>query len=322
MNARPLLALAIGLAAIVAPAVAQTYPDKPVRLLVGFAAGGSADLSARAIADGMAASLGKPVVVENRPGAGSLVAATAVARSDPDGYTLMYGGISMSIQLAIDSSANFDPLGELATAGLVAEAPNVLVINAQLPVKSVKELVAYLKANRTSFASVGVGTSLHLLGEMLKDVAKVDVVHVPYKGSGPALNDLMGGRIDMMFDNLITSLPLIRSGKIRALAVTAPRRASQLPDVPTMGEAGFDGFETSVWFGVFAPRKTPLAVVERVSAALSASQADPKVSARFGTLAMDMLKSDSPEAADAFFRRDIQHWKSTVTRVGLKVEKN
>ena len=225
MNARPLLALAIGLAAIVAPAVAQTYPDKPVRLIVGFAPGGSADLSARAIADGMAASLGKPVVVENRPGAGSLVAATAVARSDPDGYTLMYGGISMSIQLAIDSSANFDPLGELATAGLVAEAPNVLVINAQLPVKSVKELVAYLKANRSSFASVGVGTSLHLLGEMLKDVAKVDVVHVPYKGSGPALNDLMGGRIDMMFDNLITSLPLIRSGKIRTQDAASGRRA-------------------------------------------------------------------------------------------------
>ena len=318
-----LCVVALGLLSVGAGGVsAQTYPDRPVRLLVGFAPGGSADLSARAVSDGLAVALGKPVIVENRPGAGSIVAASAVAKSDPDGYTLMYGGISLSVQVAIDPSTPLDPLAEFATIGLIAEAPNVLVVGAQLPVYSVKDLIAYAKANRSSFGSVGVGTSLHLLGEMLKDSAKIDIVHVPYKGSVPALNDIMGGRLEMMFDNVITALPLIRGGKIRALAVTTPKRTPQLPDVPTMIEAGYSSFETSVWFAVFAPKKTPRPVVDRIAAAITASLADPKVLARFASLNMDALRSESPAAAETFFRRDIERWKATVAKTGVKVEKN
>ena len=255
VNARVALACAVLLCSGLA--FGQGYPDRPVRMLVGFTAGGSADLSARAISDGLAASLGKPVLIENRPGAGSIIAATAVAR-----------------------------------------------------------------AKRISYASVGIGSSLHLMGEMLKDRAKIDAVHIPYKGSVPALADIMGGRVEFMFDNLITALPQVKGGKIRALAVTSPKRTPQLPEVPTMAEAGFDNFETSVWFAVFAPRKTSRPVVERIAAAITASLSDPKITARFVPLSMDVLKSESPEAAAAFFRRDVQNWKATVAKAGVRIEKN
>ena len=301
---------------------AQNFPDKPIRLLVGFAAGGSADLAARAIADGLGAALGKPVIVENRPGAGSVIAASAVARAEPDGYTLLFGSIALSVQVAVDPSTPLDPLNELAPVGLVSEAPNVLVVNPQLPVKTVKELIAYSRSHPVSFASSGVGTTLHLSGEMLKEAAKLDIVHVPYKGSGPALTDLMGGRVQMMFDNIITSAPLIRTGKLRALAVTTAKRTKQLPDVPTMVEAGFENFETSVWFGIFAPKKTPRPVVNRVASAISESLADPKVTSRFEPLNMDLMRSDSPERFEEFFRRDIERWKATVAKTGVKVQKN
>lgn len=311
-----LFALAAGHAA------AQSYPEKPVRLLVGFAAGGAADLAARAIADGLGTSLGKPVIVENRPGAGSVVAASAVARAEPDGYTLLFGSIALSVQVAIDPATPLDPLNELAPVGLVSEAPNVLVVYPQLPVRSVKELIGYAKANPVSFASSGVGTTLHLSGEMLKEAARIDIVHVPYKGSGPALNDLVTGRVQMMFDSIITSMPLIKAGKLRPLAVTTARRTKLLPDVPTMREAGFDNFETSVWFGVMAPRKTPRPIVERIAGAISASLYDPKIAARFEPLSMDLMRSESPEHFEQFWRRDIQRWKATVAKTGVKVEKN
>lgn len=301
---------------------AQTYPDKPVRMLVGFAAGGSADLAARAIADALGNALGKPVIVENRPGAGSLVAASAVARADADGYTLLFGSIALSVQVAIDPAAPLDPLNELAAVGLVSEAPNVLVVYPPLPVRTVKELVGYARGNAVSFASSGVGTTLHLSGEMLKEAAKLNIVHVPYKGSGPALNDLMSGRVQMMFDSIVTSLPLIKAGRLRALAVAAAKRTKQLPEVPTMVEAGFENFETSVWFGVLAPKKTPRPIVNRVAGAISNSLSDPKIAARFEPLSMDIMRSESPERFEDFFRRDIQRWKDTVAKTGVKVEKN
>jgi len=316
------IAIGVLLLAFATLAAGQTYPDRPVKMLVGFAPGGSADLSARAISEGLAQALGKPVVIENRPGAGSIIAATAVARAEPDGYTLLYGGISLSVQMAIDPALSIDPPNDFITVGLIAEAPNVLVIGAQLPVRSVTELVGYAKANRIGFGSVGVGSSLHFLGEMLKDRARIDIAHIPYKGSVPALADMMGGRLEMMFDNLITALPHIKAGKIRALAVTAPKRTPHLPDVPTMAEAGYENFETSVWFAIFAPRKTPRPVVDRLAAAIAASLADPKITARFVPLSMDVLKSDTPEIADAYFRRDINNWKSTVLKSGVKVERN
>ena len=302
-------------------AFAQTYPEKPVRMLVGFAPGGAADLAARAIADGLGASLGKPVIVENRPGAGSLIAANAVARAEADGYTILFGSIALSVQVAIDPAASIDPVSELAAVALVSEAPNVLVVHPELPVRTVRELIAHARANPVTFASSGVGTTLHLSGEMLKEVAKLDLVHAPYKGSSPALADLMAGRVQMMFDSVITSLPLVKAGKLRALAVTTAKRSKLLPQVPTMVEEGFENFETSVWFGLLAPKRTPRPVIERLAGAVARNLADPKIAARFEGLSMDVLKSDSPEQFEAFFRKDIERWKATVQKAWVRVQK-
>ncbi len=301
---------------------AQVVGDKPIRMMVGFTPGGSADLAARAVVEGMGAALGRPIVVENRPGAGSIVAAVAVARSDPDGSTLLFGSISLSVQAAIDPALPLDMLNDLIPVGLVSEAPNVLVVNPQIPVRTVRDLVAYAKGQSLSFSSGGIATTQHLAGEMFKEAAGVDIVHVPYKGSGPALNDLMGGRVHLMFDNLSTSMQLIKAGKLRVLAVTTPRRTRQLPDVPTMVEAGFENFENSVWFGVFAPKNTQRDVVNRVAAAISTALADPRAVARYEALSMDVLRSESPQRFAEFFRRDVERWKATVIKTGIKVEKN
>ena len=319
MERRQVLGLLAG-AAMLPGALAQS--SAPLKVLVGFTPGGSADLAARAVTDGIGAALGRPVVVENRPGAGSMIAATAVARAEPDGSTLLFGSISLSVLAAVEPSPPIDLVNDLAPVGTAAEGPNVLVVNPQLPIRTVADLVAYAKANPVSFSSGGVATTQHLAGEMFKEAARLDIVHVPYKGSGPALNDLMGGRVQMMFDNISSSGQLIRAGKLRALAVTTARRTRQLPDVPTMVEAGFQNFETSVWFGVFAPRRTPKEVVDRVAAALATTLADPKVAARYESLGMDVLRSDSPERFAEFFRKDVERWKATVAKAGIKVDRN
>lgn len=322
MNRRWLLGLFT--VAVAAPGVFAQAPvdSRPVRVLVGFTPGGSADLAARAVTDGIGTALGRPIIVENRPGAGSMIAATAVARAEPDGNTLLFGSISLSVLAATDPAPPIDLVNDLVPVGTAAEAPNVLVVNPQLPVKSVRDLIAYAKANPTSFASGGVATTQHLAGEMFKEAAKIDIVHVPYKGSGPALNDLMGGLVQMMFDNLSSSNQLIRAGKLRALAVTTAKRTRQLPGVPTMVEAGFENFETSVWFGVFAPKNTPRETVNRIAEAITASLADAKTAARYESLSMDVLRSDSPERFAEFFRRDVARWKATVAKAGIKIEKN
>ena len=326
-QSRRAVAIAIAfccLAAAAPPAPAQApYPDRTVRMVVGFAAGGAADLIARVVATDLAERLGKPVIVENRPGAGSQVAAVAVARAEPDGYTLFFGSISLSVQMAIDPAMQLNPLTELAPIALVAEAPNVLVVNPQLPVRSVKELVAYAKAgNPVNFASSGVGTTLHLAGEMLKGAAGVNLTHVPYKGSGPALNDLMGGQVQMMFDNLSTAMPLVRAGKLRPLAVTTRARSSLLPDVPTMVEVGFENSEASVWFGLFGPRSTPRPIVDRLAREIAAMLADPRTPPKLVPLSMDVLKSESPEKFAEFFRQDAERWKKVVAAAGVKLDKN
>ncbi len=312
-----------GLMAAMSVGAQGVYPDRPIRLLVGFAPGGAADLAGRAFADALSERLGKQVIIENRPGAGGVVAAIAAAKADTDGYTLLFGSSALSVQLAIDPSMQIDPLNDLVSIALVSEVPNVLVVSPDLPVRNVRELILYGQAGRTmSFGSSGIGTSLHLSGEILKDVAQLNMVHVPYKGSAGALTDLMSGRIEMMFDSLATSLPLIKGGKIRPLAVTSRGRSSLLPDVPTMLEAGYENFETSVWFGLFAPKKLPAPIVARLASITTASLGDPKVVARLANLSMDVLRSESPERFSEFFKRDIQRWKNTVIKTGVKVEKN
>jgi len=300
------------------------YPDRPVRMLVGFAAGGSADLVGRVAAQALGDRLGKPVIVENRPGAGSLTAAQAAARAEPNAYTILLGSIALSVQVGVNPGMAFDPLKELAPIALIAQAPNVLVVHPGLPVRTVGDLVTYAKSGQAlNFASSGVATTLHLAGEMLKNaVGAPNMTHVPYKGSGPALSDLMGGQVQMMFDNLATALPLIQGGKLRALAVTTRTRSAKLPDVPTMLEAGFDNFEVSVWFGLFAPTGTPRPLIDRLAREMNAALADPAVIARLDPLNVDVMKSESPEKMAEFFSADVQRWKKAVAEAKLKLDGN
>jgi tripartite-type tricarboxylate transporter receptor subunit TctC len=310
---------AVGLA-IAGPSFAQAPgTSRPLRVLVGFAPGGAADLAARVMAEALSQRLGQAVVIENRPGAGGIVAAQAVSKAEPDGATVLFGSMAMSVQLALDPSMKFDPLRELAPIGLISEAANVLEVPADSPVRTVRQLVEHGKGRSLSFGSSGIGTSLHLSGEMLKHATRSDMVHVPYKGSAPALTDLVAGRVDFMFDSLASSMPFIKAGKLRALAVTSRTRSAHLPDVPTMAEAGFPDIETSVWFGLFAPAGTPAPAVNRMAGAITASLQDPQVMRRLSDLSMDIAKSDAPEKFGEFFARDVQRWKDTLARVNVSV---
>src|SRR5438034_5972010 len=255
-------ALAAALLVVAAPvALGQVaYPTKPVRLVVPFPAGGTTDLLARAAAQKLSEAWGQQVIVDNRPGAAGNIGAELVAKAAPDGYTLLMGTVGThAINASLYAKMPYDHVKDFAPVILVAGVPNVLVVNPSLPVHSVQELIAYAKANpgKLNFASSGSGTSIHLSGELFKVMTGVQMTHVPYKGSAPALQDLLGGQVQLMFDNLPPSLPQIKAGRLRALAVTSATRAPALPDVPTVAEAGLPGFEASSWFGVLAPAGTP-----------------------------------------------------------------
>ena len=245
-------------AAFAIGASAQPYPTKPIRIVVPFPAGGTTDVLARAAAQKLTETLGQPAVVDNRPGAGGNIGAELVAKSAPDGYTLLMGTVGThAINPSLYPKMPYDHLRDFAPVILVAGVPNVLVINPSLPVNSVQELIAYAKANpgKLNFASSGNGTSIHLSAELFKTMAGVQMAHIPYKGSAPALQDLAGGQVQLMFDNLPSALALIRAGRLKALAVTSKERAPALPDVPTIAESGLPGFEASSWFDCSHPRE-------------------------------------------------------------------
>ena len=278
-----LLAL-LGTALLALPAIANAqtpaYPTKPIRLVVPFPAGGATDILAREVAKHLTETWGQSVVVDNRPGAGGNIGSELVAKSPPDGYTLEMGTVGThAINASLYSKMPYDHVKDFVPVILVAGVPNVLVVNPSVPVNSVQEFIAYAKANpgKLNFASSGSGTSIHLSGELFKVMAGVQMTHVPYKGSAPALQDLLGGQVQLMFDNLPPSLPQIKAGKLRALAVTSATRAPALPDVPTVAEAGLPGFEASSWFGVLAPAGTPPAIVAKLHGALMTVMKDPGV---------------------------------------------
>ena len=257
----------LALTAVGAPA--QTYPTKPIRLVVPFPAGGTTDILAREVGQTLSASLGQPVVIDNRPGAAGNIGSELVAKSAPDGYTLLMGTVGThAINPSLYARLPYDHVADFAPVILVARVPNVLEVTPSLPVYSVADLIKLAKQSpgRINFASSGSGTSIHLSGELFKTMAGVDMTHVPYKGSAPALTDLIGGQVQVMFDNLPSSLPQIKAGKLRAIAVTSTQRAPALPDVPTIAESGLPGFEATSWFGVVAPAGTPPAIVARLNA--------------------------------------------------------
>ena len=304
-----------------AAAQAQTWPSKPVRYVVPFPPAGATDITARIIADKISGPLGQSVVVENRPGAAGNVGSEFVAKSAPDGYTMLQVTVAQSISATLYAKLNYDLEKDLAPAAMVALVPNVMIVNPSLPAKSVAEFIALAKAKpgKINFASSGSGTSIHMSAEMFKMLTGVDIVHVPYKGSGPALADLLGGQVDVMFDNLTSSIGHIRGGKLRALAVTTVTRYPELPDVPTMQEAGVAGYEATAWFGIMVPKGTPREIAMRINGEVNKALAQVDVKeklAQQGALA----RSWTPEEFGSFIHNEIVKWAKVVKASGAKVE--
>ena len=298
------------------------YPSKPIRIVVPFPAGGTTDVLARAAAQKLTESLGQPVVVDNRPGAGGNIGAELVAKSAPDGYTMLMGTVGThAINASLYPKMPYDHVRDFAPVILVAGVPNVLVVNPSLPVNSVQELIAYGKANpgKLNFASSGNGTSIHLSGELFKTMTGVQMAHIPYKGSAPAIQDLAGGQVQLMFDNLPSALPLIKAGRLKALAVTSKTRAAVLPDVPTVAESGLPGFEASSWFGLLAPAGTPQPVIAKVNAEIAKWLATPEAKEKLLAQGANVA-GGTPEDFARHIAAETAKWQKVVKESGAKID--
>jgi len=325
MFARWLIAVIV--CAFLAPAQAQTWPSKPVRIVVPFPPGGTTDIVARSIGVELQRMWQHAVVIENRPGAGGNIGADLVAKATPDGYTLLMGTVGThAINKALfeqnGAKMPFDPAKDFVPITLAAGVPNVMVINPKLPVNTVAEFIAYAKARpgQLNMASSGNGTSIHLSGELFKTVTGVYMVHFPYRGSAPAITDLIAGNMNVMFDNLPSALPHIKSGRLKALAVTSRTRSPALPDVPTIEEAaGLKGFDASSWFGLFAPAGTPRTIVDKIQADVAKALAQPEVRERFIAQGADPGGNTSDQFA-AFIRAETDKWTRVVKFSNAKVD--
>lgn len=297
-----------------------TWPEKPLRLMIPFAAGGNTDIVARLIAPELGKILGQTVVVENKPGASGNIAADFVAKAPADGYTLLMGTVgTQAINPSVYRKIPYDTLKDFAPVTLIASVPNVLVVNPSSGVHSVAELVDRNKGRNLTFASSGAGSSIHLSGELFKSITKLDMTHVPYRGSTLAITDLLGGQVGLMFDNLPTSLPFIQSGKLRALAVTSAARLPQLPNVPTMQEAGYPHFELGSWFGVLAPAGTPRAIVDQLNAGLQQIAAQPAFEKRLVELGAQRLVK-GPADFQAYVVSESKKWSAVVKASGASLD--
>ncbi len=302
-------------------AFAQAYPNKPLKFIVGFAPGGATDVVGRLMAKKLGDALGQPVVIENKAGGSSNIGAEAVAKSAPDGYTFYINAITNAINASLFSKLPFDFAKDFEPVALFAKVPNILVVHPSVPAKSLKELIDYARANpsKLSYASSGSGTSIHMCGELFKILAKVDMVHIPYKGSGPAMTDMIGGQVQVMFDNMPSALPHVKAGKLRALAVTSAQRSPSAPDVLTMGEAGLAGFDVQSWFGVMAPKGTPREIIARLNAESNKALSSADIRERFMDLGA-VPAPLSPEGYGEFIREEISRWAEVVKVSGAKVE--
>lgn len=303
-------------------AFAQTaYPTKPITLVVTYPPGGGADAMARLIAPKMGEALGQTVVVENRAGASGQIGAAAVAKANPDGYTLMLDASSFSVNPSLYPKLPYDSLKAFQPIGVVALFPNVVLVNANFPAKNISELTAAARKSKdaVSYASSGNGSAQHLAGALFESAAKVDMIHVPYKGGGPALNDVIGGQVPLFFGNLASTLQHVQSGKLKALAVTSDKRSPILPDVPTLSESGLKGTEIYEWNAVFAPANTPESVMKKLAAAFQQALDAPEVKARVAQLGGELQKS-SPEQARAFIEQQINLWGRVVKERKITIE--
>ena len=322
MNLFRTATLALGASLILAAplAGAQAWPTKPVKIVVTFPTGGAPDILARLFSE--KAQLGQAVIVDNRPGAGGNIGADIVAKSAPDGYTIVMGTVGThSINGSVFAKMPYDMVKDFAPVSLIASTPNQLVVNNDLPVKTVQDLVAHAKANpdKLSFGSPGIGTSVHVSGELFKSMAGVQMTHVPYKGRQFAIPDLIGGQIQLMFDNMPSALPMARDGKIRAVAQTGAKRSAAAPDVPTVAESGLPGFEATSWFALFAPAGTPQAVIDKLAAEAQRIYRLPEVAERLATLGLDAVLS-SPDELAQYQAAEIAKWAKVVKESGARVD--
>ena len=311
---------AVAAATLAAPAAAQSYPTRPVTIVVPFAPGGPTDIVARSLAQAMEKSLGGTVVVENKPGAGGTLAVADVARAPADGYRVLVHHIGMSTAPALYRKLPFDPLKDFEYIGLINAVPMTLLVRPGLPVNSVKELAAYAKANRdkVTLANAGLGAASHLCGLLFQQAIATDLTTVPYKGTAPAMADLLGGQVDILCDQTTQTTPQILSGKLRALAITSPRRIETLKDVPTAAEAGLPGFELSVWHGMYAPKGTPKPVVDKIVASMQAALKDPDLVKRFTDLGsvIESPERQTPDALSRYLKSEIDKWAPIIKKAG------
>ena len=319
MNARQIVSIGILLAfCFSGSAQADVYPEKPVRMIVPFTPAGATDLLARLVGEKLSERLGRPVMIDNRPGAGANLGAGLAAHAPPDGYTLLMGPASVyAISATLYPKLDYDLVKDLVPVSLIANVPHVLLVNVDLAVKSVPELIqlARKEPGSLNIASQGSGTVSHLEAELLKHMAAIDMVHVPYRGSAPALIDLIGGRTQVMFDSIASALPQIRAGKLRAIAVASKTRSPLLPDVPTVDESGLKGYSAHSWLGIFVPAGTPKPVIERLQRDLGAAIDEPKSRARLVEAGFDP-KSSTSEAFAKLVREEIEKWRPVVKMSG------
>jgi tripartite-type tricarboxylate transporter receptor subunit TctC len=318
---RGLLA-ALAALSISGAALAQTgYPDKPIRILVGFTPGVAPDITGRLLADKFSEAWGKPVVVENVTGAGGNIATDRVAKAAPDGYTLLMGGnSSLVINPSLYEKLPFDPIKDFAPIAQIFVAANILVVHPEFPAKSLPELIALARAQpgKLTYAHAGVGTSQHLAGELFKSMAKIDVQPVAYRGSTAVMPDMLAGRLSLFFGNVVNVLPLVREGKLKAFAVTSLKRSAVAPDLPTMAESGFPGFEAVPWFGLMAPAGTPPAIIDKLHRETVRVLALPDVRRRLEELGLDVIGSSPAELA-AVIKSETPHWAKVIREAGIKL---
>ncbi|MSO68592.1 MAG: tripartite tricarboxylate transporter substrate binding protein [Pseudolabrys sp.] len=322
LNVIAALCLAAILAGLPQAVHSQDYPNRPITLIVPFPPGGSTTVMARNVADRLAVTLGQQVVVDNRGGAGGTIGTRAAAKSAPDGYTILLGYTgTLSIAPSLYNNAGYDPRKDFAPIGMIGTAPSVLLVHPAVPVKSVAELIAYAKASTAplQYGSPGVGTANHLAAELFANAAGIKLTHVPYKGSGPVMNDLVGGHIPMSFVPIPAAIGNVQGGRLRALAVTSPKRSALLPDLPTVQEAGVKGFDVALRYGLAAPAGTPRPIIERLNKELNAALASDEVKKRLANEGAEALPG-TPEAYASDIDKEEIMWRALVSKLGLKVD--
>ena len=324
MNRFPLLwccALALAFALVPGAAFAQAYPSKSLRWVVPFPPGGAMDVIARTLAERMSVSMGQAVVMENRPGAGGNIGSDLVAKAAPDGHTLLIVSIGQAVNPALYAAMPFDAQKDFEPVSLLAVVPNMLVANLSVPAQNVRQIVELARAQpgKLTYASAGNGTSIHLAGELFASMANVNMLHVPYKGSGPAVTDLIGGQVNLMFDSITSALPHVKAGRLKAFAVTGAKRSKAVPDLPTIAEAALPGYELNPWFAVFVPARTPRAIVERLNRELLAALDLPETQKKLDLIGAERVGSTPAELA-AHLKRETERWGRIIRERDIRAD--